>query len=168
MKQLRERNKWKNKLEEQYLSNKLTRQFILCANLVLQGRENLSSDTELNFDQFREFAIRFGLLTEKSALEETSESMLLNELWHILSRKQLKLQSIKILNLKTIVTAILGFSIMVVDSKLPYAANNNSRPAKNRARIESESLEFAEADQIRSTELEEDMSMSPSSKFLEK
>jgi hypothetical protein len=42
---------------------------------------------------------------------------LLDELWAILSRKQPNKNSIKILNLKTIVTAMLGFSIMVVDSK---------------------------------------------------
>ena len=48
--------------------------------------------------------------------------MLLNELWLILSRKQPKRESIKILNLKTIITAILGFAIMVVDSKKPYSA----------------------------------------------
>lgn len=104
-------------MEEKYLSNKFTRQFILCANLVLQGHETLSSDTELGFDQFREFSIRFGLLSEKQALEATVERDLLNELWEILSRKQQSQTSIKILNLKTIVTAMLGFPIMVVDSK---------------------------------------------------
>lgn len=49
-KQQREQAQRKERLEEQYLNNKLTRQFILCANLVLQGSENLSSDTELSYD----------------------------------------------------------------------------------------------------------------------
>lgn len=94
---------------------------------MLQGNETLSSDTELDFDQFREFAIRFGLLAEKQALSETQERILLNQLWIILARQAPDEKSIKILNLKTIVTAMLGFAIMVADSKLPYSGIKASK-----------------------------------------
>jgi len=94
---------------------------------VLQGSEQLSSDTELDFDQFREFAIRFGLLSEREALADTRERTLLNDLWTILARQAPDEMSIKILNLKTIVTAMLGFAIMVADSKLPYAGIKASK-----------------------------------------
>lgn len=73
--------------------------------------------------------------------------MLLEELWHILSRKQPKRQSIKILNLKTIVTAILSFAIMVVDSKKPYSAK--IKPKRNFNK------EFRKADNFCDEDLEE-------------
>ena len=47
----------------------------------------MSSDTDLSYEQYREFAIRFGLLSETQALEESKEKRLLDELWAILSRK---------------------------------------------------------------------------------
>jgi hypothetical protein len=71
-------------------------------------------------------------LSEKQALEESKEKKLLDELWAILSRKQPKKTTIKILNLKTIVTALLGFSIMVVDSKQPYAGKVTHKKTSKR------------------------------------
>lgn len=124
---------------------------------MLQGSETLSSDTELGFDQFREFSIRFGLLSEKQALEATQERELLNELWEILSRKQQNQTSIKILNLKTIVTAMLGFPIMVVDSKRPYAGKSKQKKAsKPKNRQGSSHDEFEGASEFNEEELQED------------
>jgi len=78
-------------------------------------------------------------LSEKQALEESKERRLLDELWAILSRKQPNKTSIKILNLKTIVTAMLGFSIMVVDSKQPYAGKATSKKTSKRHKSLSDS-----------------------------
>lgn len=50
----------------------------------------LSSDTELSFEQYREFCIRFGLLNEKQAMGEGLERQLLDELWAILARNHPK------------------------------------------------------------------------------
>ncbi len=78
-------------------------------------------------------------MSEKQALEESKERRLLDELWAILSRKQPNKTSIKILNLKTIVTAMLGFSIMVVDSKQPYAGKVTSKKNSKRHKSLSDS-----------------------------
>ncbi len=78
-------------------------------------------------------------MSEKQALGESKERRLLDELWAILSRKQPNKTSIKILNLKTILTAILGFSIMVVDSKQPYAGKLNHKKTSKRHKSLSDS-----------------------------
>jgi len=80
-------------------------------------------------------------LSEKQALEKSKEKKLLDELWAILSRKQLNQTTIKILNLKTIVTAMLGFSIMVVDSKQPYSGKDIRKKSSKRHKSKSDSYD---------------------------
>lgn len=102
----------KNTLDELYLSNKLTRQFIMVTSLVMQS-EDLSEDSIFNYAQYTEFAIRFGLMSEKAATEESDERALLYEMWCTLSRAHADLSYIRVVDLKTLITAILGFPVPV-------------------------------------------------------
>ena len=70
---------------ELYLSNKFTRQFIMVTSLVLQS-EDLSEDSIFSYAQYTEFAIRFGLMSERAALVESDERALLYEMWCTLAR----------------------------------------------------------------------------------
>ena len=96
--------------DELYLSNKLTRQFIMVTSLVMQS-EDLSEDSIFNYAQYTEFAIRFGLMSERAAGEESDERALLYEMWCTLSRVHSDFAFIRVVNLKTVITAILGFPI---------------------------------------------------------
>ena len=96
--------------DELYLSNKLTRQFIMVTSLVMQS-EDLSEDSIFNYAQYTEFAIRFGLMSERAAGEESDERALLYEMWCTLSRVHSDFAFIRVVNLKTLITAILGFPI---------------------------------------------------------
>ena len=98
--------------DELYLSNKLTRQFIMVTSLVMQS-EDLSEDSIFNYAQFTEFAIRFGMMSERAASEESDERALLYELWCTLSRVHSDQAFIRVVNLKTMITAILGFPVAV-------------------------------------------------------
>ena len=102
----------KNVRDELYSSNKLTRQFIMVTSLVMQS-EDLSEDSIFNYAQYTEFAIRFGLMSEKAAGEESDERALLYEMWCTLSRVHSDFAFIKVVNLKTMITAILGFPIAI-------------------------------------------------------
>ena len=101
---------------ELYVSNKFTRQFIMVTSLVLQS-EDLSEDSIFTYAQFTEFAIRFGLMSERAACEESDERALLYEMWCTLARVHSDAAFIKIVNLKTVITAILGFPIAVHNEK---------------------------------------------------
>ena len=102
----------KNVRDELYLSNKLTRQFIMVTSLVMQS-EDLSEDSIFNYAQYTEFAIRFGLMSERAAAEESDERALLYEMWCTLSRVHSDFAFIKVVNLKTMITAILGLPIAI-------------------------------------------------------
>ena len=98
--------------DELYLSNKLTRQFIMVTSLVMQS-EDLSEDSIFNYAQYTEFAIRFGLMSERAAAEESDERALLYEMWCTHSRVHSDFAFIKVVNLKTMITAILGLPIAI-------------------------------------------------------
>ena len=75
--------------------------------------EDLSEDSIFNYGQYTEFAIRFGLMSEKAAGEESDERALLFEMWCTLSRVHSDQAFIRVVNLKTLITAILGFPVAV-------------------------------------------------------
>lgn len=101
--------------DELYLSNKLTRQFIMVTSLVMQS-EDLSEDSIFNYAQYTEFSIRFGLMSERAASEESDERAHLYEMWCTLSRVHSDFAFIRVVNLKTMITAILGFPIAIHDN----------------------------------------------------
>ena len=82
----------------------------MVTSLVMQS-EDLSEDSIFNYNQYTEFAIRFGFMNERAASEESEERALLYEMWCTLSRVHTDCAFIKVVNLKTIITAILGFPI---------------------------------------------------------
>lgn len=84
----------------------------MVTSLVMQS-EDLSEDSIFNYAQFTEFAIRFGMMSERAASEESDERALLYELWCTLSRVHSDFAFIRVVNLKTIITAILGFPVAV-------------------------------------------------------
>jgi len=141
--------------DELYLSNKLTRQFIMVTSLVMQS-EDLSEDSIFNYAQYTEFAIRFGLMSERAASEESDERALLYEMWCTLSRVHSDFAFIRVVNLKTIITAILGFPVAIHRNPAHREPKRKSQraPAKREApeTIEEECLqdyddsEFNEAD----------------------
>ena len=97
---------------ELYLANKFTRQFIMVTSLVLQS-EDLDEDSILTYPQFTEFSIRFGMMSERAALVESDERALLYEMWCTLARVHPDAAFIKVVNLKTVITAVLGFPVAV-------------------------------------------------------
>ena len=97
---------------ELYLANKFTRQFIMVTSLVLQT-EDLDEDSILTYPQFTEFSIRFGMMSERAALVESDERALLYEMWCTLARVHPDAAFIKVVNLKTVITAVLGFPVAV-------------------------------------------------------
>ena len=57
----------------------------MVTSLVLQS-EDLSEDSIFSYAQYTEFAIRFGLMSERAALVESDERALLYEMWCTLAR----------------------------------------------------------------------------------
>ena len=133
--------------DELYLSNKLTRQFIMVTSLVMQS-EDLSEDSIFNYAQYTEFAIRFGLMSERAASEESDERALLYEMWCTLSRVHSDFAFIRVVNLKTMITAILGFPIAVhrnpneLQPKRKLPQKTQVKPPKT----ETDDEDFDEAD----------------------
>ena len=82
----------------------------MVTSLVMQS-EDLSEDSIFNYAQYTEFAIRFGLMSERAASEESDERALLYEMWCTLSRVHSDFAFIRVVNLKTMITAILGFPV---------------------------------------------------------
>lgn len=121
--------------DELYLSNKLTRQFIMVTSLVMQS-EDLSEDSIFNYAQYTEFAIRFGLMSERAASEESDERALLYEMWCTLSRVHSDFAFVRVVNLKTIITAILGFPIAIHKNPREQEEKRRAAKARERQRIE--------------------------------
>ena len=82
----------------------------MVTSLVMQS-EDLSEDSIFSYAQYTEFAIRFGLMSEKAATEESDERALLYEMWCTLSRVHPNFSFIRVVDLKTLITAILGFPV---------------------------------------------------------
>jgi len=107
----------------------------MVTSLVMQS-EDLSEDSIFNYAQFTEFAIRFGMMSERAASEESDERALLYELWCTLSRVHSDFAFIRVVNLKKIITVILGFPVAVhrnpADEKQKKKANKvKDKDAKN-------------------------------------
>ena len=80
----------------------------MVTSLVMQS-EHLNEDSIFSYAQYTEFAIRFGLMSERAAAIESDERALLYEMWCTLSRIHDNSAFLKVVNLKTMITAILGF-----------------------------------------------------------
>ena len=104
----------------------------MVTSLVLRS-EDLDEDSILTYPQFTEFSIRFGMMSERASLVESDERALLYEMWCTLARVHPDAAFIKVVNLKTVITAILGFPIAV-----------HKRPKEEKD--ESEESDFEEAD----------------------
>ena len=98
----------------------------MVTSLVLQS-EDLSEDSIFTYAQFTEFAIRFGLMSESAACEESDERALIYEMWCTLARVHPEAAFIKVVNLMTIITAVLGFPIGVHNEKTGEIAKANSK-----------------------------------------
>lgn len=110
----------------------------MVTSLVLQS-EDLSEDSIFTYAQFTEFAIRFGLMSERAACEESDERALIYEMWCTLARVHPEAAFIKVVNLKTIITAVLGFPIAVHNERTGEIAKANSK-------IKEVESDFDEAD----------------------
>jgi len=142
--------------DELYLSNKLTRQFIMVTSLVMQS-EDLSEDSIFNYAQYTEFAIRFGLMSERAAGEESDERALLYEMWCTLSRVHSDFAFIRVVNLKTMITAILGFPVAIHrdPNALSGPKRNKGKTEQVGVRVESNQVIDERRSETDDTEFEE-------------
>ena len=104
----------------------------MVTSLVMQS-EDLSEDSIFNYAQFTEFAIRFGMMNERAAIEESDERALLYEMWCTLSRVHSDFAFIRVVNLKTMITANLGFPVAV--HRNPYTEVKNKKPMKKSEKV---------------------------------
>ena len=79
-------------------------------------------------------------MSERAALVESDERALLYEMWCTLARVHADASFIKVVNLKTIITAILGFPIAVHNDKTGRIDKANSKIN------DEEESDFEEAD----------------------